>query len=378
MWLLIKAVFTFVIILGVVLSVAVMVVYGIYRIAKAALRKTGEKLKNKNQNQKEEIEYGLTPEMKSLLYRRSTPVGKANIVEGSNEQIVKDVQLELTIEDATEIDDLEDLDDKGLSAETLEIIKQKQKQKREEILKALKQEESYNDDIELEVSKPNQAALDLLTEYRTELTPPNEFSAEYDITMEEPPFIPNPEDYIGPADNTLITADEILALTTMEPNTTDELKQIEHRLQELGEVQGIENLKEISQLLVRQAQIQGDFNKVEELKKMYAQELVMENDELTLDDFKGKKKYEIPLEDKFLKYATAKMEDNQEGKQIWSGKVIGIAEDYIHFYDGTRRWIRLKERINEIKQGDMITLDVELYDKEVQVGKIEVLERVIH
>lgn len=378
MWLLIKAVFTFVIILGVVLSVAVMGVYGIYRIAKAALRKTGEKLKNKNQNQKEEIEYGLTPEMKNLLYRRSTPVGKANIVEGSNEQIVKDVQLELTIEDAKEIDNLEDLDDKGLSAETLEIIKQKQKQKREEILKALKQEESYNADIELEVSKPNQAALDLLTEYRTELTPPNEFSTEYDITMEEPPFIPNPEDYIGPEDNTLITADEVLALTSTEPNTTDELKQIEHRLQELGEVQGIENLKEIAQLLVRQAQIQGDFNKVEELKTMYAQELVMENDELTLDDFKGKKKYEIPLEDKFLKYATAKMEDNQEGKQIWSGKVIGIAEDYIHFYDGTRRWIRLKEQINEINQGDMITLDVELYDKEVQVRKVEVLERVIH
>lgn len=113
---------------------------------------------------------------------------------------------------------------------------------------------------------------------------------------------------------------------------------------------------------------------------MFVQELVKSDDIITIQDLKKETGFPILLniEQQNLSKATAKMTDNIDGKQVWVGKVIGIAEDYIHFFDGSRKWIHVGDNINRIEQHDSILIEVEKYGEENKLEKIITLSNKIH
>ncbi|EJR72857.1 hypothetical protein [Bacillus cereus] len=266
-------------ILGIFLSVIVLMGYASYRSFKSLMIKLGKKLKGKNKAQEQEIEYGLTDEMKEVLYRGYTPVGKKTLVEETNNLTNNnnvEKQLQFTMEDIEQVEELEDMDNKGLSAETLEIVKKKQQEQKAELIKSLKQESKNNTNLELKVSEPNQDAFNLIKECQQNLETTNkleERATERDlIIMEEPPFIPNPEDYFGPANEPNVSLEEIFAMTNEESQQC-EISKIEAELKELGNIQGTENLGKVARLLIRKAKIEGDYEKVKDLESMYEDEL---------------------------------------------------------------------------------------------------------
>ncbi|MCU7679436.1 hypothetical protein [Bacillus thuringiensis] len=276
---LIKVVALILFILGIFLSVIVLMGYASYRSFKILLIKLGEKLKGKNKSQKQELQYGLTDEMKEVLYRGYTPVGKKSLIEETNNLTNNnnvEKQLQFTMEDIEEVEELEDMDNKGLSAETLEIVKKRQEEQKAELIKSLKQEPKNNNNLELKVSEPNQDAFDLIKECQHNLEITNKLedsAAERElIIMEEPPFIPNPEDYFGPANEPDVSIEEIFSMTS-EESQQNEVSKIEAELKELGNIQGTENLGKVARLLIRKAQIEGDYEKVKDLEGMYEDEL---------------------------------------------------------------------------------------------------------
>ncbi|MGR9635643.1 hypothetical protein ACU82A_32315 [Bacillus cereus] len=266
-------------ILGIFLSVIVLMGYASYRSFKSLMIKLGKRLKGKNKAQEQEIEYGLTDEMKEVLYRGYTPVGKKTLVEETNNLTNNnnvEKQLQFTMEDIEQVEELEDMDNKGLSAETLEIVKKKQQEQKAELIKSLKQESKNNTNLELKVSEPNQDAFNLIKECQQNLETTNkleERATERDLViMEEPPFIPNPEDYFGPTNEPNVSLEEIFAMTNEESQQC-EISKIEAELKELGNIQGTENLGKVARLLIRKAQIEGDYEKVKDLESMYEDEL---------------------------------------------------------------------------------------------------------
>ncbi|HFK1747792.1 TPA: hypothetical protein ACGX4N_004656 [Bacillus cereus] len=276
---LIKVVALILFILGIFLSVIVLMGYASYRSFKILLIKLGEKLKGKNKSQKQELQYGLTDEMKEVLYRGYTPVGKKSLIEETNNLTNNnnvEKQLQFTMEDIEEVEELEDMDNKGLSAETLEIVKKRQEEQKAELIKSLKQEPKNNNNLELKVSEPNQDAFDLIKECQHNLEITNKLedsAAERElIIMEEPPFIPNPDDYFGPANEPDVSIEEIFSMTS-EESQQKEVSKIEAELKELGNIQGTENLGKVARLLIRKAQIEGDYEKVKDLEGMYEDEL---------------------------------------------------------------------------------------------------------
>lgn len=276
---LIKVVALILFILGIFLSVIVLMGYASYRSFKILLVKLGEKLKGKKKSQEQKIEYGLTDEMKEVLYRGYTPVGKKVLVEETNNLPNNnngEKQLQFTMEDIEDVEKLEDMDNKGLSAETLEIVKKRQEEQKAELIKSLKQESENNTNLELKVSEPNQDAFNLIKECQQNLETTNkleESATERNlIIMEEPPFIPNPEDYFGPTNEPNVSLEEIFSMTS-EESQQKEISKIEAELKELGNIQGIENLGKVARLLIRKAQIEGDYEKVKDLEGMYEDEL---------------------------------------------------------------------------------------------------------
>jgi hypothetical protein len=76
----------------------------------------------------------------------------------------------------------------------------------------------------------------------------------------------------------------------------------------------------------------------------------------------------------YEEFASAKISDCLDGAQQWVVQVVGIEEDYIHVSDGKRIWINIGERVNKIRNNDVLILDVIRNGKNVSVEKLFRLE----
>jgi hypothetical protein len=76
----------------------------------------------------------------------------------------------------------------------------------------------------------------------------------------------------------------------------------------------------------------------------------------------------------YEEFASAKILDCLDGAQQWVVQVVGIEEDYIHVSDGKRIWINIGERVNKIRNNDVLILDVIRNGKNVSVENLFRLE----
>ncbi|MGP4074151.1 hypothetical protein ACTWQB_16735 [Piscibacillus sp. B03] len=70
-----------------------------------------------------------------------------------------------------------------------------------------------------------------------------------------------------------------------------------------------------------------------------------------------------------------KISDEREGLQIWQGRVVGVEFEYIHFYDGSRTWLRVED-ISSFEHNDIIEILVNRQDDDVEVIHVRDVFRV--
>jgi hypothetical protein len=76
----------------------------------------------------------------------------------------------------------------------------------------------------------------------------------------------------------------------------------------------------------------------------------------------------------YEEFASTKISDCLDGAQQWVVQVVGVEEDYIHVTDGKRIWLNIGERVNKIRNNDVLILDVIRSGKNVSVENLIRLE----
>lgn len=344
-----KAILLSIIIFGVAISFIVLAIYGIYIVIKGAGKKSLQLLRNKNKTETNSIinEEDIHPGIEKILYGYYSPNNNQIQCEVASTDQIKTKETTVFNDPVNNYNEvLIDMDDQGLPVQAREIVNQKQY----EIQKTLTHSEEYSNNTKLEISTLDKNALDFITEYRKELQ--GETSVENksatDEIQQSSECIPYPDDYFGPENKEYVTAEDIHALTWLD----NQDESVNHSKMHTDE-------------------IHGKKFEAEELGHMYSQK----EDIVTMEDLKRDKWSEVALEidPEHLKLATAKMSDKLEGKQTWVGKVIGVTETYIHFYDGTRKWINLEQKISDVKLNDNLKLNIEISNDLVKVVNCTIL-----
>lgn len=115
------------------------------------------------------------------------------------------------------------------------------------------------------------------------------------------------------------------------------------------------------------------FNLLEDLKVELAADA---ENELSINDWL-EEHIEIPSETN-SSANTNKIADEIFGVQNWMVSVCGIEQDYIHVFDGSRVWLHVGSKVDNIRHGDVLLIQVERTEKDIQILNIELLQRANH
>lgn len=123
-----------------------------------------------------------------------------------------------------------------------------------------------------------------------------------------------------------------------------------------------------------------DYNLMQQEDPFFAnlvdEQPINQNDFLSISDLQQVEKENQVVSSEYSKLATAKIADNTLGLQQWTVNVIGRERQFVHVSDGSRIWLDLGKYVHDIRNGDVLSVDVERTSEQVRVVNATLLHSV--